>query len=86
MDTGIFNNDEYFDVFVEYAKQSTDDILIKITVHNRSKEAASFKSTANHCGSVIPGIGDTIIINHNYQQMQTMPFEIEHKDLEQKIG
>ena len=31
MDTGIFNNDEYFDVFVEYAKQSTDDILIKIT-------------------------------------------------------
>ncbi|MDB5062230.1 MAG: glucosidase, partial [Mucilaginibacter sp.] len=41
MDTGIFNNDEYFDVFVEYAKQSTDDILIKITIHNRSKEAAA---------------------------------------------
>ncbi|MEB0262495.1 MULTISPECIES: glucosidase [unclassified Mucilaginibacter] len=41
MDTGIFNNDEYFDVFVEYAKQDTDDILVKITIHNRSKVAAS---------------------------------------------
>jgi hypothetical protein len=40
-DTGIFDNNEYFDVFVEYAKQSTDDILIKITVHNRSKEEAA---------------------------------------------
>lgn len=41
MDTGIFDNDEYFDVFVEYAKQSINDILIKITIHNRSKEAAA---------------------------------------------
>ncbi|MGY4536321.1 hypothetical protein ACVW0P_000728 [Mucilaginibacter sp. UYNi724] len=41
MDTGIFDNDEYFDVFVEYAKEGTDDILIKLTIHNRSKEAAS---------------------------------------------
>ncbi len=41
LDTGIFNNDEYFDVFVEYAKASETDILIKITAHNRSdKEAA----------------------------------------------
>lgn len=41
IDTGIFNNNDYFDVFVEYAKQTTDDILIKITVHNRGKEAAA---------------------------------------------
>ncbi|MFA6085201.1 glucosidase [Mucilaginibacter sp.] len=41
METGIFNNDEYFDVFVEYAKQSTDNILIKITIHNRGREAAA---------------------------------------------
>ena len=41
IDTGIFNNDEYFDVFTEYAKASETDILIKITVHNRgNKEAA----------------------------------------------
>src|SRR3974390_3480619 len=34
LDTGIFNDDRYFDVFVEYAKGSPDDILIQITVHN----------------------------------------------------
>ncbi|HLY69760.1 MAG TPA: hypothetical protein VKR53_08520 [Puia sp.] len=41
IDTGIFTNDNYFDVFVEYAKASTDDILIKITVKNHSKQNAS---------------------------------------------
>ena len=40
-DTGIFNEEKYFDVFVEYAKKSADDILIKITVHNRSYDDAS---------------------------------------------
>jgi hypothetical protein len=40
LDTGIFNDNRYFDVFVEYAKESPDDILIQITVHNRGPEAA----------------------------------------------
>ena len=40
IDTGIFNDDRYFDVFLEYAKKSPDDILIRITVHNRGPEAA----------------------------------------------
>ncbi|HEY8919371.1 MAG TPA: glucosidase [Chitinophaga sp.] len=40
IDTGIFDNDEYFDVFVEYAKAAPEDLLIKITVHNRAKNAA----------------------------------------------
>jgi len=35
LDTGIFNDDEYFDVSVEYAKGSPTDILIRITVENR---------------------------------------------------
>jgi len=35
-DTGIFDQGRYFDVFVEYAKASPDDILIKITIHNRA--------------------------------------------------
>ncbi|MEO6851791.1 MAG: glucosidase, partial [Mucilaginibacter sp.] len=35
IDTGVFDKDEYFDVFTEYAKNSPEDILIKITVHNR---------------------------------------------------
>jgi hypothetical protein len=41
MDTGIFDEDKYFDVFTEYAKAGTDDILIKITIHNRGNEDAS---------------------------------------------
>ena len=40
IDTGIFDNDRYFDVFVEYAKESPDDILVKISVHNRGAEPA----------------------------------------------
>ncbi len=40
LDTGIFDDDRYFDVFVEYAKQSPDDILIQISVHNRGPETA----------------------------------------------
>ena len=40
LDTGIFNDDRYFDVFVEYAKAAPEDILIRITVCNRGPEAA----------------------------------------------
>jgi hypothetical protein len=43
LDTGIFNSDRYFDVFVEYAKQSPEDILIKISVSNRGPEAATLQ-------------------------------------------
>jgi Glycosyl hydrolase family 63 C-terminal domain len=39
-DTGIFNENRYFDVFIEYAKFSPEDILMKITVFNRGPEAA----------------------------------------------
>ncbi len=40
LDTGIFEGDRYFDVFLEYAKSGPEDILIKMSVHNRGKEAA----------------------------------------------
>ncbi len=40
IDTGVFNDDRYFDVFVEYAKGSPEDILIRITVANRGPETA----------------------------------------------
>lgn len=40
IDTGIFNQDRYFDVFVEYAKPSPEDILIRITAANRGQEKA----------------------------------------------
>src|SRR5262249_40021957 len=40
LDTGVFNEDRYFDVFVEYAKGAPEDILITITVCNRGPEDA----------------------------------------------
>jgi hypothetical protein len=43
LDTGIFNDDRYFDVFVEYAKAGPEDILVRITVHNRGPESARLR-------------------------------------------
>ncbi len=40
LDTGVFNEDRYFDVFVEYAKQTPEDLLVQITVHNRGPDKA----------------------------------------------
>jgi len=40
IDTGVFNDDRYFDVFVEYAKADVDDICVLITVANRGPEPA----------------------------------------------
>jgi hypothetical protein len=40
LDTGVFNEDRYFDVFMEYAKKDPEDLLIRISVHNRGPEAA----------------------------------------------
>ncbi len=40
LDTGVFNEDRYFDVFIEYAKAGPEDILVKITAVNRGPEAA----------------------------------------------
>ncbi|MEC5172373.1 hypothetical protein QF024_001084 [Chryseobacterium nepalense] len=39
-DTGIFDKDEYFDIFIEYAKADHNDFLIRVTVFNRSDNAA----------------------------------------------
>ena len=40
LDCGVFDDDRYFDVFVEYAKADVDDILLQITAHNRGPDAA----------------------------------------------
>src|SRR6202051_2672085 len=41
MDTGIFEHDRYFDIFVEYAKHDADDVLARVTVINRGPDPAS---------------------------------------------
>jgi hypothetical protein len=40
LDTGVFNENRYFDVFAEYAKESPEDILIQLSIHNRGPETA----------------------------------------------
>jgi hypothetical protein len=63
MDTGIFDENRYFDVTVEYAKASADDILIRIVAHNRGPEAAAlhllptvwFRNTWTWAGEEPPG-------------------------------
>jgi hypothetical protein len=41
VDTGVFDDDRYFDVVVEYAKAGPEDLLIEITVHNRGPDPAA---------------------------------------------
>jgi hypothetical protein len=63
IDTGVFDQNRYFDVFIEYAKETPEDILIRITVTNRGPESARlhvlptlwFRNTWSwHGGSVKP--------------------------------
>lgn len=41
VDTGVFDEGRYFDVFVEYAKAAPEDLVMRVTIHNRGPEAAS---------------------------------------------
>jgi len=41
LDTGVFDDDRYFDVVVEYAKAAPDDILMLVTAHNRGPDPAT---------------------------------------------
>lgn len=41
LDTGIFDEDRYFDIFVEYAKTRPEEMLIQLTIANRGPDAAS---------------------------------------------
>src|SRR5436190_274707 len=41
LDTGIFDDNRYFDVFIEYAKAGPEDMLMRVSVHNRGPEEAA---------------------------------------------
>ena len=56
MDTGVFDDNRYFDVVVEYAKADEDDILIRINVTNRAAKAADL-IVLPRSGSGIHGLG-----------------------------
>jgi len=57
LDTGVFDGDRYFDVFVEYAKETPENLLIRITVFNRGPEQGSLYMLPTS-GSEIPGPGE----------------------------
>ena len=75
LDTGVFDDDRYFDVFVEYAKAAPDDMLMRITVHNRGPDAATihllpqlwFRNTWSWNNGARPGLGlaDGAIVAHH---------------------
>jgi hypothetical protein len=75
LDTGVFDDDRYFDVFVEYAKAAPEDLLMRITVHNRGPEAASidllpqlwFRNTWSWSGGAKPGLRlvDGAVVAHH---------------------
>ena len=57
LDTGVFDDDRYFDVFVEYAKADADDILIRITVDQPRARAGAARTCCRRSGSATPGPG-----------------------------
>ncbi len=57
LDTGVFDQNRYFDVFVEYAKNAPDDILIRITVCNRGPDAATMHLLADAVGAQFMDLG-----------------------------
>lgn len=73
IDTGIFDNDEYFDIFIEYAKESYNDILIKITVFNRADKDAELY--------IIPQLWFRNTWNWGYDDYEPSIQEIEHGKL-----
>ncbi len=75
-DTGVFDGDRYFDVFVEYAKATPDTIVARITAINHGGDAATlhllptlwFRNTWSWGGAtpkpMLRGAGDTVVAEH----------------------
>ena len=57
IDTGVFAENRYFDVFVEYAKATAEDIAIRITAWNRGPQTARVCTFCRRCGFAIAGTG-----------------------------
>jgi hypothetical protein len=88
LDTGVFDDDRYFDVFVEYAKGDPEDILIRVSVFNRGPEAATihllptlwFRNTWSWGeGTPKPAVAQTapgcLLVAHSVLGNLTMNFE-----------
>ncbi|MEW6336069.1 MAG: glucosidase [Acidobacteriota bacterium] len=79
LDTGVFDDDRYFDVFVEFAKAGPEDILVEISVHNRGPEASRlhllptlwFRNTWSWGNSARPSLraADSATIRASHQEL-----------------
>src|SRR6202046_1351067 len=69
LDTGVFDEDRYFDVIVEYAKAAPDDILCRVTVTNRGPDAETLhvlpQLWARNIWSWVPGVLRPVLACHN---------------------
>jgi Glycosyl hydrolase family 63 C-terminal domain len=65
IDTGVFDDNRYFDIFIEYAKADENDLLIKITAHNRYKKAAPL--------TVLPTVWFRNTWSRGYEQFNYKP-------------
>ncbi len=82
IDTGIFNEDKYFDVFIEYAKTDFDDIYIKITAINRANETAKLHLLPTTWARNVWTWNDSIAdFGLRIADSETNVIEIETKDL-----
>jgi hypothetical protein len=87
IDTGIFDDDRYFDVEIEYAKANAEDILLRITLHNRGPEAAEihvlpqvwFRNTWSWSGNgrkpQLVRAGDDVVAQHEALGVYTAHFD-----------
>jgi hypothetical protein len=87
IDTGIFDDDRYFDVDIEYAKASADDILLRLTLNNRASEAAeihvlpqvwfrnSWSWDTSGAKPSLERIGDHLVLKHEKLGVHTVLFE-----------
>ena len=79
LDTGLFDADRYFDVFVEYAKAAPEEVLMRITAHNRGPDAAPLTLLPQLCCRNIwswkPGVSKPTLIE------RAGAVEIAHPDL-----
>jgi hypothetical protein len=79
LDTGVFDDNRYFDVFVEYAKAGPDDVLIRISACNRGPDAAAlhvlptlwFRNTWSwQGGGSKPGVSRAKLVGHSVVRAQ----------------
>jgi Glycosyl hydrolase family 63 C-terminal domain len=87
IDTGIFDDDRYFDVDIEYAKAGVDDILLRLTLNNRGPEPAEihvlpqvwFRNTwswvADGAKPSLERVGDHVVLTHEMLGVYAMQFD-----------